>query len=213
MNNLLELFVERNIDDVAYELINKLKNITEEIKIINENSRFNTTTKFEKFIDENMCFWLIEEAEVYAIMNGGWTKKRHLNYPTTDLPVNLMPRIKTPIFNLVMQNIFPIIAKTFSLNCYLLSIKDIFIVKYDSNEQNFLDFHKDGSLISFNILLNNEFEGGGTIIRHENKESLYESNTGDLFIHCGKILHSGRAITYGKRYLLVGFVEYIDMYK
>ena len=60
--------------------------------------------------------------------------------------------------------------------------------------------------MSFNILLSNnsDFEGGGTYF---DDGLTSKTEQGDLLIHSSKIKHSGKPITKGKRYLLVGFVN------
>ena len=65
--------------------------------------------------------------------------------------------------------------------------------------------HIDGSILSFQILLNDEFEGGGTYF---NDGIIYKPNTGDLCIHTGKVYHSGVPITSGTRYLLICFFSF-----
>ena len=157
----------------------------------------NTTARYPNFLSDELCRWIIHEAEIYSIENNGWTTKRHKNYPTTDLPVRAIPGLGAPIMNMTISNIFPLIAKQFN----------------DVNGQDHLDFHRDGSIISFNILLNDEFEGGGTIINHLNSDgtttsTLHSSHKGDLFMHSGKLLHSGNRVTSGTRYIIVGFIEY-----
>lgn len=175
----------------------------------------NKTYKHEAFASDTLCEWIIDKSEEHAVKNGGWTKKRHKNYPTTDLPIKSIHSIYVPLFNLATINILPLIADHYKLNLYFLNIVDLFIIKYDIDGQDHLENHRDGSIISFNILLNDEFEGGGTKIYHPNNEgnvteTLYTSKKGDLFIHPGKLLHSGNKITSGRRYILVGFVEFCN---
>lgn len=189
------------------------------------NGLLNKTYKHQKFVSDDFCEWVIKNAEIHAEINGGWTTNRHKNYPTTDIPVRSINMLKVPLFNLVNINILPLISKHYKLNLYFLNIMDLFVVKYDVEGQDHLETHRDGSIISFNILLNDEFEGGGTTIEHtkniddnfkETEEVLYQSNKGDLFIHPGKLRHSGNKITSGVRYIIVGFVEYgnvIESYK
>lgn len=199
--------------DISQNMIVKRKSMIKRIKNLTSTDLFNTTKTYNKFLSDELCRWIIHEAEIYSIENGGWTTKRHKNYPTTDLPLRLIPGLGTPIMNMTISNIFPLIAKQFDLNPYFLNVSDIFIVKYDINGQDHLDFHRDGSIISFNILLNDEFDGGGTIINHIKDDrttisTLHTINKGDLFMHSGKLLHSGNKITSGTRYIIVGFVEY-----
>lgn len=70
----------------------------------------------------------------------------------------------------------------------------------------FLELHKDGSFLSFNILLSHpdDFEGGGTYF---DDGLTMTPEQGGLTIHSSKIKHSGLPITKGIRYLLVGFVN------
>lgn len=70
-------------------------------------------------------------------------------------------------------------------------------------EQARLRMHRDGSLVSFNVLLNNaaDFTGGGTTI--ELLGQTITARRGDALMHCGKVRHAGRRITTGVRYILV----------
>lgn len=168
---------------------------------------------YEKFLDPNICDFIIYESEKYS-NNYGWETTRHNNYPTTDIPLINIKNIYNIIYNYTIFNIFPLIEKSYKLNMYYLSITDLFIVKYEFDKQNELLPHCDNSIISFNILLNNEndFEGGGTIIHFENHEKLYSIKKGDIILHSGKIKHSGNKITNGKRYIIVGFIHYLYDY-
>ena len=210
LDNIVKKYGYADLSDC---MIQKRKSINKRCKNLKNTDLFNTVDRHCEFLSDDLCKWIIHESEIYSIENNGWTTKRHKNYPTTDLPIRSIPGLGTPIMNMTISNIFPLIAKKFNLNPYFLNIADIFIVKYDINGQDHLNFHKDGSIISFNILLNDEFEGGGTIINHLNSDgtttsTLHNSNKGDLFIHSGKLLHSGNKITSGIRYILVGFIEY-----
>jgi predicted 2-oxoglutarate/Fe(II)-dependent dioxygenase YbiX len=66
--------------------------------------------------------------------------------------------------------------------------------------------HRDGSFLSFNILLSHaaDFEGGGTYFDDGLTAYLEQ---GDILIHSSKIKHAGLPITKGTRYLLVGFLN------
>ena len=169
------------------------------------NNRFLQRFSFPKIYSADMCRYIINESEKYATHNGGWTTKRHHSYPTTDLPVDKIPSI----FGIILETLKTILKQisiSYGLCDFELDIKDLFVVKYSHDAQNELSPHKDGSFISFNILLNetNEFEGGGTYF--EDGLTSY-SEQGDVLLHSGLINHSGLPITYGKRYLLVGFVD------
>ena len=38
-------------------------------------------------------------------------------------------------------------------------------------------------------------------------QTLRPQRTGDLVVHCGKLLHAGAPITHGERHIVVGFVK------
>lgn len=199
--------------DVTEHMLNEGIQTITDYKNIKPDDLFNKIYRYENFISDEMCEWIIHEAEIFALENGGWTTKRHKNYPTTDLPVRSIPSLCTPLMNFVTRDILPLIGKHFKLNSYYLNIVDLFVIKYDVDGQDHLEFHKDGSIISFNILLNDDFEGGGTIINHPRpnmsiESVLHKSKKRDLFIHSGKLLHSGNKVTSGKRYIIVGFIDY-----
>lgn len=208
---VLDLTIEKT--NIELKLKNKYGNIIEDINQLNAVE--NNTIKYNRFLQRfifkqiytpEMCSYIINESEKYAQYNGGWTLKRHMNYPTTDLPVNKIPSI----FGLILETMRTICNKIKSsyglYDDMPINIQDLFIVKYEATSQNYLEMHVDGSFLSFNVLLSNtkEFEGGGTYF--DDGLTSY-SEQGDLLIHSSKIKHSGLAITKGKRYLLVGFLN------
>lgn len=86
--------------------------------------------------------------------------------------------------------------------------QDIFFVKYSAaaGAQRDLRVHTDGSVFSFNVLLNEptDFDGGGTIF--EASGLTVKPSRGTAIGHSGRVRHGGVAISRGERYLLVGFV-------
>ena len=44
------------------------------------------------------------------------------------------------------------------------------------------------------------------------KVKIYEIDKGDILIHCGQKYHGGKKIKKGIRYILVGFITYINMH-
>ena len=172
------------------------------------------------FLSKNICNFIVSSAEKLAYTNlkmnkfvstDGWSNRRHRNYPTTDLPLDNFPLINNFFNKFIIYNIFPKLEEYTSINKLFFNISDVFIVKYDSEKQNSLAPHQDGTLFSFNILLNpsTDFEGGGTQFYNNDTKSfdLYTINQGDILIHSGKITHAGKVITSGKRYIIVGFIN------
>jgi hypothetical protein len=212
--NLIETNDRVKYDSFEFRLIQNTQQQTcTNNELIHEDNRINV--EFPKFIQRfikkkvyqsEICNWIINESEKYAIKNGGWTTTRHIAYQTTDLPLNKI----ISIFSFVsdsFQTIINIIKKSYCLDdSFIFNISDIFIVKYDANSQSELEKHKDNSEISINILLSDpsDFEGGGT---HFEDDIVYHLDKGDMLIHCGQTKHSGVSITYGKRYILVAFIK------
>ena len=88
-----------------------------------------------------------------------------------------------------------------------LRVVDAFVVKYDAaGGQKELKPHRDGSVFSFNIALNErcEYEGGGTWFAGIDRAFAIER--GHVLAHPSGMLHGGHPITEGTRYILVAFV-------
>ena len=187
------------------DIIDDLKNITDNKFVVTHN-RFLQRFTYTNIFTNDMCDYIVNESNNFAKNNGGWNTKRHEHYPTTDLPVENIPSI----FPLIMQSLKTITNKiktSYQIHDdMILDVVDLFIVKYNSQEQNSLEMHLDSSQISFNILLNNhnDFEGGGTYFEDGLTCKL---ECGDMLIHSGRIKHTGLPITKGERYLLVGFIN------
>jgi len=143
---------------------------------------------------------------------GGWTAGRHADFPTTDLPAfELSPRAFSWVRRAVRERVIAPFANRHGLDPADLYFKDLFFVLYDADNeggQRHLDLHHDGSLFSFNILLNSEkdFHGGGTLFPALGPVCI---NQGDCCMHDGRVLHGGNPVTKGHRIILVGFVESI----
>ena len=170
-------------------------------------NRFLQRFIYPQIYTADTCRFIINECEKYAKNNAGWTTQRHYNHPTTDLPVDKI----SSIFGLVSETLTTIldkIKKSYGLtqNGIIMNVADLFVVKYSHNAQNHLGMHRDGSFISFGLLLSDvcDFEGGGTYFDDGITSNL---ERGDILIHSGLIKHSGLPISKGTRYVLVGFVN------
>jgi hypothetical protein len=198
-----ELNFSKMVKDI--NIINTFdKNNKEKMDIL--YNRFIQRFTYNKMFSKNVCEWIILESEKYAKNNGGWTTRRHENYPTTDIPIEKIPAV----FNFVLNSFNDIFNKIKKSYCFtenvVFNIKDLFIVKYNEETQNKLDLHQDGSFLSINILLSDpkDFEGGGTYF-NDGLTAFLEQ--GDLLVHSGRVEHSGLPITKGTRYILVAFVN------
>jgi hypothetical protein len=171
--------------------------------------------QIERLLSKRQCEHLIQEAEAYARNAGGWTYDRHKYFPTVDIPVNKSPELMRITSKMNRDMIIPKVRELYEIPNACITPCDQFVVKYEvnrvsSNAKTGLDFHRDGSIISFIILLNSESEfiGGGT--KFECINQTIKPKQGGLVLFCGKLRHGGETIVTGKRYILVGFLEIVD---
>lgn len=149
----------------------------------------------------------------------GWQKARHGAYPTTDL--NLVTDTFTKedrhwLSDLLDSRLSPTMSRGYGVPTKSLRAVDIFLVRYDGQQRNFLANHTDSGDISFNVLLNQAFEGGGTRFWNraidEPFAHVHPTQAGDVLMHSAQIHHEGYPVTYGTRIILVGFisVDHVD---
>eukprot|EP00467_Chlorarachnion_reptans_P023358 CAMPEP_0114491364 /NCGR_PEP_ID=MMETSP0109-20121206/2961_1 /TAXON_ID=29199 /ORGANISM="Chlorarachnion reptans, Strain CCCM449" /LENGTH=333 /DNA_ID=CAMNT_0001668093 /DNA_START=91 /DNA_END=1090 /DNA_ORIENTATION=+ len=147
---------------------------------------------------EDVCQRVLNEV-LRITAKHGWTSKRHSQYPTTDIPIHEVPSVFEWVRHSIVTDVFAKVARKYKLSFAALKIRDAFYVKYSSDPgaQRGLGLHRDGSLLSCNVLLNksSEFEGGGTIF-HESSEGkmIMSGKRGDFLIHSGQLLHGGREV-------------------
>jgi hypothetical protein len=156
------------------------------------------------------CKAIIDEAEAVASQMA-WTTNRHGNFPTTDLPLVELSDSLQFLKRILVERIYPILRQQFETylpDPFALRVADGFVVKYDAeNGQTELKPHRDGSVLSFNIALNDptvDFEGGGTWFA--STDTSYSPPKGGIVSHASCLLHGGHTITRGMRYILVAFV-------
>jgi hypothetical protein len=119
-------------------------------------------------IPKETCASIIDAAEAFALSSGGgWTTKRHIAYPTTDIPVDDIFGRFSNVHGLVNGQVLPALARCFpTLDEESLRIKELFVCKFEASEgkQRGLGPHKDGTPWSFVLCLNDsaDFLGGGT---------------------------------------------------
>lgn len=152
------------------------------------------------------CKWIIETADKYANANG-WETQRHKDYPTVDVEIDdRTPELKKTVFSLISERITPIIEEKYNIPKGIIGITEAFVIKYDMNGQRQLAPHLDGSEFSFIIMLNDEYEGGGTYFVNE-EIFVGKGSPGTVVIFCGQNKHMARPITSGTRYILAGFMN------
>ncbi|CAO3636020.1 unnamed protein product [Cunninghamella blakesleeana] len=136
----------------------------------------------QPFIQPNIlslkeCQYIVDSL-IPQQLKQSWTTYRHSAFPTIDIPIKTTPCLQYLIPILYERLIEPIIAPYYGFAPLQLGFRDVFLVLYDADHQGpfaqtGLAPHTDGSLISFNILINspNDYEGGGTFFYVESSES------------------------------------------
>lgn len=165
------------------------------------------------------AIWSLHESRLVlktlesATRRQGWCTQRHAAYPTTDLPCYQAVPMDAWVRASIRARLFPQIQSQYAIPMtQQLSFRELFFVKYEARagERAELGVHCDGSVLSFNILLNerSEFEGGGTFFE-ASKETMHITQ-GDAAVHSGKVRHAGAPVVRGRRVILVGFLDIID---
>lgn len=153
------------------------------------------------------CQTIVQEAEDVA-RRRDWTRTRHGNFPTTDLPLTELPHTMSFLKQTWVERLQPLLAEQFGNalpDASRLRIADGFVVKYDAAQQRELKPHRDGAVLSFNIALNpaSDYAGGGTWFAALDAPVVLPQ--GHVVSHASGLLHGGQAITEGRRYILVAF--------
>ena len=127
------------------------------------------------------------------------------NHPTQDIHLNQIGLEEMWKF-IVDCYINKIVWDTYKYSTKQTNIN--FVVKYDMEKQKELKPHHDSSVYTVNLCLNDDFEGGGCRFIRQNK-TVNNKDIGSIIIHPGKITHyhEGLAISAGKRYILVSFIN------
>ena len=91
----------------------------------------------------------------------------------------------------------------------------MFVVRYDADKRNHLAKHTDDGSISFNVLLNDDFDDGGTRFWNrllgEPFAHVNPKQVGQVLLNSAMIQHEGMHITRGTRTIFVGFLS-VDRY-
>mmetsp|Transcript_29399 Transcript_29399/g.44866 ORF Transcript_29399/g.44866 Transcript_29399/m.44866 type:complete len:485 (-) Transcript_29399:222-1676(-) len=148
----------------------------------------------------------------------GWQKSRHNQYPTVDLNLVTDPFLqedRSYIEDLMDRRLTPLLQRIYGVVPASIRANDIFVVRYTADTREKLAKHTDDSDISFNILLSNEFEGGGTRFWDRRKRepfvTIQPNRVGHVLTHASQLAHEGLPVTSGVRHILVGFLS-IDRY-
>lgn len=199
--------------DVCKERLKREKGATE---------RYLTNLEPHESMREPIVFlniWTVEETRLICkevnrvAAERGWCKERHTSFQTTDMPCYQVAAIYSWVRSTLADRLFPQIAKRVNLlKTQQLLFRDLFFVKYEARrgERSDLALHRDGSVLSFNVLLNSadDFTGGGTYF--DALQRTVHVTQGNAVVHSGKVLHGGAPVLTGLRQILVGFLDIAD---
>lgn len=166
----------------------------------------------------------------YATQTGRWETpdgERHASYPTCDFPIDECDDLQDYLDSIDFdKRLFGNFSELYGVDADDMEYLDLFVAHYQAKNETTsgsgmdrLESHRDGSLLSFSLLLNDpgDFTGGGTFydalrdvrttdLLHEGG-AIRPLQAGDACLHCGKILHGADVVTSGSRTVLVGFVD------
>lgn len=190
------LFVKNNNNYIEKPVITKINDYIYQFPLFTKNF----CKKLIRTVENNNKWYNIKDE------NSQYDERFNIteNVPTYDVnltDLGLDECFKDIIMNYVSHIVYDIFAwKT-------KSIHRAFIVKYEIGNQEYLKPHHDFSSYTLNILLNDDFEGGGT---HFIKENItINGKIGTATLHPGGITHyhEGLRIKSGKRYVLIAFIN------
>ena len=177
----------------------------------------------------------LQLATSYAAETARWEQPdsdRHATYATCDFPVDECETLESYLQEIGFDDrIFSELNQLYGVSHQDMSYLDFFCAHYHAkpnDEQTAvattmdrLEAHRDGSLLSFTIVLTppTDFQGGGTFfdtlrdVECEDDPVLQPGGVirvlraGDAVLHGGKLLHGADMITSGNRTVLVGFID------
>ena len=159
--------------------------------------------EFEDDDDENPYEEEKEKLETVLKWPEGWKKDRHAFHPTTDLSVVLdfEKEDLAKIAKILHARLSPLLAKIYGVSVDSIRANDMFVVRYDGEGQASLNAHTDSSHVSFNILLNDGFVGGGTRYHDRLGGTYYDAKPkpGDVLINNAMVRHEGLPTTQGMK--------------
>ncbi len=193
--NWVNAYISPGIKDVPAKLA------AEEV----EKMGIGTNIYFANIFNERFCDTMVQIAE--NIEERRWHTDRHPSYPTTDIELH-----EVGLDNLYAQVLrdfmFPLAIETYQLEGSKPEdyFAENFLIKYTPDKQNHLTIHNDSSMFTFNVSLNNDFQGGGIFFEKHNLT--LQPMPGGAVLNPGMIgyKHGAKPIVSGKRYMLISFV-------
>ena len=139
------------------------------------------------------------------------TDSRTTNSQLGEARVSGMPKAREWLRHSLHDRFFPLLESRFGISKDDFTLQDALVIGYgclsDGGARS-QPIHRDSSLISLNVALSpqTDYEDGGTFFEalpHES--SVVYNERGNILCHSGGILHAGRGIASGERWVLVLF--------
>ena len=171
--------------------------------------------KFRHFGDDNNViasipgFWDCSLCEEFIRLcdKQGYVSEKNEGYAqsTTDIEVDKHPPLKEALRN---HNFVEHVSQAIKCThgAQITAFDDVFVVKYDIEQQKELIRHYDSGDVSFILALSDrkDYDGGGTNFDVLGEDTVHLAR-GECLIFDSKMYHSGVPISRGVRYILVGF--------
>ncbi len=83
--------------------------------VVNLRPQYRKVYEVTSLFPAKLCSKLILDAESFAAKGEGWTRQRHIGYPTTDIPLEDIYGPFSAVHGLIVGEIFPLLAEKFGL--------------------------------------------------------------------------------------------------
>jgi tetratricopeptide (TPR) repeat protein len=164
------------------------------------------------------CESLVEEARD-AITSGLALEKensstqRPNNSQLGEARVSTMPRAREWLKRAMHNELLPLLESRFGCKANDMTLQDALIIGYGyfGTPTQAQPLHRDSSILSLNVALSpsDDYEGGGTYfqgLNHTNGQETIQNQQGHVMCHPGGVMHAGRSIETGQRWVLVLFI-------
>ena len=127
--------------------------------------------------------------------------------------VSTLPMAQAWLESIMHNTLFPLLESRFGCKAEDLTLHDALIIGYGyfGTPTQAQPLHRDSSILSLNIALSpfHDYEGGGTYFQglsHDNGQETIRNPQGHVMCHAGGVMHAGRSIDRGQRWVLVLFL-------
>jgi len=151
------------------------------------------------------CQSVIQMAEDH-FQGREWTTQTSGQYQIAATWMKDVPALREWLIKACQERLFPLLQAQYPSDSSLC-VDNAYLFKYTPETGGRSDIHTDSGCLSFTILLNDDFEGGGTWIAGlEGKDdNILEMTAGQVTIRPGGLKHAGHALRMGTRYIIGGF--------